>query len=350
MQKEGDKQKHLHLPGMFISELEGAFDEMGQPKFRAKQMMDWYYAKGVQTFDAMKNLPAELRARAAERIDLYRSSVDEQLTAADGTMKLLLKLKDDARIETVIIPEPERLTCCISSQVGCAMGCVFCASGMCGLERSLSPGEIVEEVMQAGRAAGRRVTHVVVMGVGEPLANYKAVVKALKILNADWSLNIAARRITVSTVGFPEAIEQLAAEGLQLNLAISLHAPNDLIRNQIVPSNRRIGMDRLLHAGRHYFAKTGREITLEYALIAGMNDGVAAAEELARRLKDYPCTVNVIPYNPVHELGMAAPTEKGVQEFVDVLHHRGIRATVRRPRGVEISAACGQLRASKAKT
>jgi len=340
------KTKRLHLPGLYLREIEDACVELGQPAYRAKQMADWFYGKGVQTFDEMRNLPADFRSRAAQKIDLYRATVEQQLTAADGTMKLLLSLNDGAQIETVAIPEAERLTCCVSSQVGCAMACAFCASGRCGFERNLAPGEIVEQVLHAGRAAGSRITHIVVMGVGEPLANFRAMVKAIRVVNADWALGIAARRITVSSVGFPEAIERLAAEGLQINLAISLHAPNDRIRNQIVPANRKVGIDRLLHAGRHYFARTGREITFEYVLIAGINDGAAAAEELARKLKDYPCTVNVIPCNPVHELGMQPPTDQGVQEFIGVLHHRGIKATVRRPRGVEIAAACGQLRAA----
>ena len=343
---ETKPQDRLHLPGLFLNELEDACIAMGEQAYRAQQIADWFYSKGARSFDEMLNLPADFRRQAGQKIDLYRSTAEQQLTAPDGTMKLLLKLADGARIETVIIPEADRLTCCVSSQVGCAMGCAFCASGMCGFERNLAPGEIVEEVLHGAHAAGGRVTHVVVMGVGEPMANYKALLKALRIVNAEWALGIAARRITVSTVGFPAAIERLAHEGLQINLAISLHAPNDRIRNEIVPANRKIGIDRLLHAARHYFAKTGREITFEYALIAGLNDGLAAAEELARRLKGYPCTVNVIACNPVHELGFEAPTEEAVQEFVDVLHRRGIRATIRRPRGVEIAAACGQLRAT----
>jgi len=346
---EAPKTKRLHLPGLYLRELEDACASLGQPAYRAKQMADWFYGKGVRSFDEMRNLPAEFRSRAAEKIDLYRAAVEQKHAAPDGTIKLLLSLHDGARIETVAIPEADRLTCCVSSQVGCAMACALCASGRSGFERNLAPGEIVEQVLHAGQAAGSRITHIVVMGVGEPLANLRAVVKAVRIINADWALGIAARRITVSSVGFPEAIERLSAEGLQINLAISLHAPNDRIRNEIVPANRKVGIDRLLHAGRHYFAKTGREITFEYVLIAGLNDGEAAAEELARRLKDYPCTVNVIPCNPVHEFGMQPPTERGVQEFIGVLHRRKIKATVRRPRGVEIAAACGQLRAASSK-
>ena len=340
------KDRKLHLPGLMLSEIENACVAMNQPAFRARQMADWLYAKGIASFDEMLNLPRDFRTAAAHTFDLLLAAVEQRLEAPDGTVKLLLRQPDGARIETVIIPEPERLTCCISSQVGCGMGCVLCASGMCGIERNLAPGEIVEELLHARKAAAARITHVVVMGIGEPLANYQAVMKALRIINAEWAFNIAARRITVSTVGLPAAIERLADEDMQINLAISLHAPNDLIRNQIVPANRRIGMDRVLHAGRHYFVKTGREITIEYALIAGMNDGPAAAEELARRLKDYPCSVNVIPCNPVPELGLQPPPESEVGEFVDILRRRGIRATVRRPRGVEIAAGCGQLRSS----
>ena len=339
------KEKRLHLPGMMLDEIEDACVAIGQPAFRARQIADWLYDKQVQSFDEMRNLPKDFRSSGAGKFDLYRSEIKETLTASDGTTKLLLELADGKRIETVLIPGAERLTCCVSSQVGCSMGCVFCASGLCGFERNLGAGEIVEQVLHAARAADRRITHIVVMGIGEPLANYKQVVKAIKILNAPWAVNIAARRITLSTVGIPAAIERLAGEGLQINLAISLHASNDRMRNQIVPYNRKVGIDRILHAARHYFAKTGREITIEYALIAGMNDGVAAAEELARRLKDYPCTVNLIPYNPVPELGLEPATDAGVREFVSVLRRRGINVTVRRPRGVDIQAACGQLRA-----
>ncbi|NQT20771.1 MAG: 23S rRNA (adenine(2503)-C(2))-methyltransferase RlmN [Planctomycetes bacterium] len=341
----GKDEMRLHVPGMMLDEIEDACVAMGARAFRGRQMVDWLYGKLAAGLDEMLNLSKDFRARAAGRFDLYRSQVEETLTASDKTTKLLLKLLDGKRIETVLIPAPERLTCCISTQVGCAMGCILCASGLCGFERNLAAGEIVEQVLHAARAAGSRITHIVVMGIGEPLANYKEVLMAIKILNAPWAFNIAARRITVSTVGIPAAIERLAGEGLQINLAISLHASNDLMRNQIVPVNRKFGMDKILHAARHYFAKTGREITFEYALIAGMNDGVAAAEELARRLKNYPCTVNLIPFNPVPELGLEPATEQGVDEFMAVLRRRGVNVTVRKARGVDIHAACGQLRA-----
>ena len=342
----GNEQR-LHLPGMMLDEIEDACVAMGEQAFRGRQIADWIYDKLAPGLDGMLNLSKDFRARAAGRFDLYRLQVEETLTAADKTTKLLLGLADGNRIETVLIPAAERLTCCISTQVGCAMGCILCASGLCGFERNLAAGEIVEQVLHAARAAGRRITHIVVMGIGEPLANYEQVLRAVRVFNAPWAFNIAARRITVSTVGIPAAIEQLAGEGLQINLAISLHASNDRMRNQIVPSNRKFGMDKILHAARHYFAKTGREITLEYALIAGMNDGVAAAEELARRLKDYPCTVNLIPFNPVPELGLEPSTGQDVEKFVTVLRRRGINVTLRKARGVDIHAACGQLRARK---
>jgi 23S rRNA (adenine2503-C2)-methyltransferase len=340
-------EERLHLPGMMLDEVEDACVAMGEQAFRGRQIADWIYGKLAPGLDGMLNLSKDFRARAADRFDLYRSQVEETLTASDETTKLLLRLADGNRIETVLIPAAERLTCCISTQVGCAMGCILCASGLCGFERNLAAGEIVEQVLHGARAAGRRITHIVVMGIGEPLANYEQVLRAIRIFNAPWALNIAARRMTVSTVGIPAAIEQLAGEGLQINLAISLHASNDRMRNQIVPSNRKLGMDKTLHAARHYFAKTGREITFEYALIAGMNDGVAAAEELARRLKDYPCTVNLIPFNPVPELGLEPSTGQDVEEFVTVLRRRGINVTLRKARGVDIQAACGQLRARK---
>lgn len=332
---------------MMLDEIEDACVAMGEQAFRGRQVVDWIYDKLAPGLDEMLNLPKDFRARAAGRFDLYRSQVEKTLTASDETKKLLLRLADANRIETVLIPAAERLTCCISTQVGCAMGCILCASGLCGFERNLAAGEIVEQVLHAARAASRRITHIVVMGIGEPLANYEQVLRAIRIFNAPWAFNIAARRMTVSTVGIPAAIERLAGEGLQVNLAISLHASNDRMRNQIVPSNRKFGMDKILHAARHYFAKTSREITFEYALIAGMNDGVAAAEELARRLKDYPCTVNLIPFNPMPELGLEPSTGRDVEEFMTVLRRRGINVTLRRARGVDIHAACGQLRARK---
>jgi len=342
-----EKEERLHLPGMTLDEIEDACVALGRPAFRGRQIAGWLYNKLVADFSGMRNLPADFRAQAARRMDVRRAEVEETHKAADDTTRLLLRLHDGKHIETVLIPDGKRLTCCISSQVGCSMGCIFCASGLAGLERNLGAGEIVEQVLHAARAAEGRITHIVVMGIGEPLANYRAVVRAIRILNAPWGLNIAARRITLSTVGIPAAIERLANEDLQINLAISLHAPNDRIRNQIVPANRTTGIDRILHAARHYYAKTGREITIEYALIAGMNDGAAAAEELTRRLRDFPCTVNVIPFNPVAELGLRPPAQQDVREFVDVLRRRGINATLRRRRGVEIEAACGQLRASR---
>jgi len=340
----------LHVPGITIEELTDAVVALSQPAFRAKQIFDWLYRKLVCDFAEMRNLPKNLRDQAAAKLLICRASVEDMIVSKDDTQKLLLRLHDGARIETVVIPEKERLSCCISSQVGCGMGCVLCASGMFGLERNLTAGEIVEQVLHAAKQVGRQPTHIVVMGIGEPLANYDAVLKALRILNADWAFNIAARRITVSTVGIPEGIERLAGEQLQINLAISLHAPNDMIRNQIVPANRRFGMDKILHAGRHYFTKTGREITIEYALVAGMNDGMAAAEELARRLKNYPCTVNLIACNPVPELGVKPPPHTDVKQFLEVLHKRGIKATLRKPRGGEVGAGCGQLRAERVKS
>jgi len=329
---------------MTLSEIEDACVALGQPAFRGRQIAHWLYSKLATDFTEMRNLPKEFRTLAAKRMDVLRAHVEETRTAADGTARLLLRLHDGKHIETVLIPEGKRLTCCISSQVGCSMGCILCASGQAGLERHLTAGEIVEQVLHASRAAGRRISHIVVMGIGEPLANYRAVVRAVRILNAEWALNIAARRFTVSTVGIPAAIERLADEGLQVNLAVSLHAPNDRMRNQIVPANRRTGIDKILHAARHYYAKTGREVTIEYALIAGMNDGPAAAEELARRLRDFPCTVNLIPFNPVAGTDLQPPTAAGVREFFDILRRRGLNVTIRRRRGVEVEAACGQLR------
>ena len=255
-------------------------------------------------------------------------------------------MHDDNIIESVLIRDRQRITACISSQVGCASACGFCASGIHGLVRNLSIGEIVEQLLHIKNSlpSGQMITNVVLMGIGEPLANYDNVLKAIRIINADWGLGIGARKITVSTIGLIKGIKRLADEGLQINLSISLHAPNDTIRNLIVPINKGTGIKNILAAAQEYFEKTGREVTFEYVLIDGVNSSVENAKELAEKLKNFQCNINVIPLNPVPEFTCKPPSEKKVKAFCAVLEEAGINANLRRKKGSGINAACGQLR------
>jgi 23S rRNA (adenine2503-C2)-methyltransferase len=247
------------------------------------------------------------------------------------------------------MPEDDRRTACISTQVGCAMGCMFCASGLFGVKRNLSTGEILDQILRLDRLLppNDRLTNVVVMGMGEPLANLKHLLPALDTLNEKGGLGLGARRITVSTVGLPEKIRELAGHGTPYNLAVSLHAPNDELRNQIVPVNRKIGIDEILAAADDYFATTGRRVTYEYCLLAGVNDEPAQARELARLLRDRNAHVNVIPMNPVSAVDLHTPSQPRTQLFVETLRHGGVNVTVRKRKGADIDAACGQLRLSE---
>lgn len=356
----------LHLPGMTLDELRAHFAERGLPAFRANQVVEWVYAKGVSDFAQMTNLPLAMRSEMAQQIDIFRSTVRSQRVSADGTYKLLLGLDDDALTETVWIPDGERNTACLSSQVGCPVGCRFCASGIGGVERSLTAGEIVEQALQVSRliAAARptaepggsgpsdrssrpgrqpRLSNIVMMGMGEPLANYAQVVRALRILNAPWGLNIGARRMTVSTVGLPRQIRQLADESLPVNLALSLHAPTDALRQALIPWGK-VPIRELLDACGYYFERTGREITLEYVLLAGVNDHPEHARELANIARRLRANVNLLRYNPVPGAPYTRPTAADAMAFQELLRGGGVNAHTRRSRGRDIDAACGQLR------
>jgi len=359
--------------------LSGWFESHGLPAYRARQVMEWVYGHGAVSFEQMTNLPAGLRAELAGEFAIYRSTVAADSEAPDGTRKLLLCWPDGATSECVLIPEPERNTACISSQVGCPVQCTFCASGIGGLERQLTAGEIIEQAMRvqalcaapatglhrafrAGGAAPQRcvpapepdartpkpkfraLTNIVFMGIGEPLANYEAVVAAVRTINAPWGMNIGARRITISTVGLPRQIRRLADEGLQINLAISLHAASDDLRRRLIPWAERVSISELVDAARYYFERTGREVTLEYVMRGGVNVRSADAQRLARVTRQMRCNVNLIPYNPVAGRSYRRPDDGTVQEFVRALRERGVNAHVRRSRGLEIDAACGQLR------
>lgn len=318
----------------------------GVPSYRADQIRRWIFGKRLGDFAEMHDLPAALRQQLAESFSLFPAEVTAHQAARDRTEKLLLKLDDSELVECVLMREPDRRTVCISTQVGCAMGCVFCASGMRGLKRNLTTGEILEQVLRLDRLLTRdeAITNLVVMGIGEPLANLKALLPALESLNDKGGLGLGARRITISTVGLPEKIRELARLGKAYNLAVSLHAPNDELRTQLVPVNRNIGIDEILQATDDFFAETGRRVTYEYVLLSGVNDAPRHARELAHRLRTRVAHVNLIPMNGVTGLPFVEPTAPRTQEFVKILEEFGLPVTVRKRKGADIDAACGQLR------
>ena len=322
------------------------------PAYRAEQIRRWIFGKRINDFAEMHDLPNSLRADLAAEFSLFPALLSQHRVASDATEKLLLELNDHQFIECVLMREPDRRTICISTQVGCAMGCVFCASGILGLKRNLSTGEILEQVLRLDRLLpkGEQITNVVVMGIGEPLANLKSLVPALDALNEKGGLGLGARRITISTVGLPDQIRTLAQLGKQFNLAVSLHAPNDELRDRLVPVNRRIGLESILNAADDYFAVTGRRVTYEYVLLSGVNDEPSHAYELAHHLKDRISHVNLIPMNGVSDLDFVAPTAPRTDEFVRILESFGIPATVRKRKGADIDAACGQLRLAQQNT
>jgi 23S rRNA (adenine2503-C2)-methyltransferase len=319
----------------------------GEKPFHAKQILGWIYDKFVLNWDEMSNLSKELRAKLSAHI---RASVLEKVKVTESddreTFKFLWRLHDGQLIESVLICSSTRRTVCVSSQVGCPARCAFCASGQQGFFRNLRPTEIVEQVLQINKwlaAKGEFVSHVVYMGMGEPLKNYDSVVKSIRLLSHPDLLNISQRRITVSTVGIVEGIKRLSSEGLKVNLVLSLHAPNQHIRKKIIPYARKYPLEEILVAMDEYAQKTKRDITFEYTLIAGINDHPDHALELAHLLKGKQCTVNLIPYNPVMGLRLKRPEKKAVKQFRTVLFGSHIVNTCRYTKGEDIAAACGQL-------
>lgn len=321
------------------------------PHYRAEQIRRWIFGKRVTDFAAMHDLPNSLRQAMAESFSLFPAEIARHQIAKDRTEKLLLKLDDGEFVECVLMREDDRRTVCLSTQVGCAMGCVFCASGMLGVKRNLTTGEILEQVLRLDRLLPleERITNIVVMGIGEPLANLKNLIPALDSLNAKGGMGLGARRITISTVGLPEKIRELAGIDRQYNLAVSLHAPNDDLRTKLVPVNKTIGIHEVLAAADFYFEQTGRRVTYEYVLLSGVNDLPEHARELAALLKPRIAHVNLIPMNSVTELPFVEPTAPRTAEFVRTLEQHGIPATVRKRKGADIDAACGQLRLNAVK-
>ena len=340
------------------SELEALLVEWKYPKFRAKQIWEWTYKHYVADFEQMSNLPKELRTRLAENFTLDPlTPVTQIVSLAGDTQKVLFQLPDGNLIEAVLMLYDKRRTLCISSQAGCAMGCVFCATAQGGLARNLTPGEIMAQVLFFARFLATpelspqmdierpsAVTNIVLMGMGEPLHNYDNVWTALHRLTEADSFGLGARNITLSTVGLVAGIEKMADEPLQIGLAVSLHASNDTLRSQLVPVNKGYPIEKLLDAIELYIAKTHRRVTFEYALMAGINDSEEIAEELAGRIRHLLCHVNVIPLNPIPDSKFQPSSDHDTQRFVEILREAGISATIRLRRGIEINAGCGQLR------
>ena len=340
----------IDIKSMNINELEDLLKELGQPKFRAKQIFDWLHAKQVDSFEEMTNLSKGLREKLSETASINGVEMVRKLVSQiDGTRKYLFALSDGAIIESVLMKYEHGNTVCISTQVGCRMGCKFCASTLDGVERGLTAGEMLSQIYAIQKDCGERVHGTVLMGSGEPLDNYDNVVKFLRLINDPKGQNMGQRHITLSTCGLVEKIYDLAEKDLQITLAVSLHAPNDGIRTQTMPIAKVYSMDRLLQACRDYADKTKRRITFEYALIHGVNDGDEHAWELVKKLRDMLCHINLIPVNDVKERNYVKSTAERVKRFASILNENGVETTVRRKLGSDIDAACGQLRRSHMK-
>ncbi len=337
----------IDIKSMNITELEDLLKELGEPKFRAKQIFDWLHAKQVDTFEEMTNLSKGLREKLSETAAIYGVELVRKLVSQiDGTRKYLFALHDGAIIESVLMKYEHGNTVCISTQVGCRMGCKFCASTLDGVERGLTAGEMLSQIYAIQKDCGERVHGTVLMGSGEPLDNYDNVVKFLRLINDPKGQNMGQRHITLSTCGLVDNMYRLAEEELQITLAVSLHAPNDGIRTQTMPIAKVYSMEKLLQACRDYADRTKRRITFEYALIHGVNDGDEHAWELVKKLRDMLCHVNLIPVNDVKERNYVKSTADRVKRFAGILNDNGVETTVRRKLGSDIDAACGQLRRS----
>ena len=336
----------VNVIDLTTDELRARFQKDKIEPYRAQQVHQWVFEKGVYEFDKMTNLPVELRARIKEKysVDLPEI-VDRERSSGDKSTKLLLKLKKGDFVEAVLMPLETRTTVCISSQVGCKFHCAFCASGQNGFMRNLTSGEILGQVLRArDLAPDKKITNLVYMGIGEPFDNYDNLLKSIRQLNAKGSMGIGARRITVSTCGVVPKIERFSDEGMQIELSVSLHGPNDTVRGSIMPVNQAFPVKELMAVCKKYAKKTKRAITFEYILIKGVNSSITIANQLGRLLEGMLCKVNLIPYNPIEEFPHEAPNYQDIVKFQQTLQNYGIRTTVRFSKGQDIQAACGQLR------
>ena len=337
-----------NLYGYKLEDLEELMISMGQKKYRATQIFKWIYERGVTNFDEMSDISLSFREVLKNEFTLSIPTIYKKQISSDGTIKLLLSLGDDSKIETVLMRYNYGLVACVTSQVGCNMGCAFCASGLFKKQRNLEVHELVGQILVLNnllKEENKKITHVVVMGTGEPFDNYDNVMKFIRILNNPHGFAIGARHLTVSTCGLVEKIREYANEGIQINLAISLHAPSDKIRNKIMPISLKYPLDQLMDAVKYYEATAKRRVTFEYILLEDINDSIENAKELAKLIKGTTSYVNLIPYNPVGELKYKRTSGNRVHRFMDALIKEGVNVTVRKEFGTDIDAACGQLRA-----
>jgi len=340
------------IKSLQFDELEKLVERLGEPRYRARQIADWLYQKRVQSFEEMTDLPGGFRVRLAEEFAFGKLNIVRVLGSRDTTRKFLFRLADESLIETVLIPaspalygsRSDRRTVCVSTQVGCAYGCKFCASGLEGFSRNLQPNEIVDQIIAIERETGEKIDNIVFMGMGEPLANLDNVMRAIRIINAPWGLGTGARHITVSTSGLAPQIRKLADEKLQIRLAISLHGATDEVRNQIMPINRRYNLETLLAACDYYVSNKKQRLTFEYILIENVNDTPEQAKRLGRIARRLGAKVNLIPYNTVHGLPWSRPSPEQQELFLSIVRQNEVAATLRREKGHDIDAACGQLR------
>jgi 23S rRNA (adenine2503-C2)-methyltransferase len=342
----------MNLVGQNTSQLEQLLRAMNQGGFRGRQVADWIYRKNAASFSEMSNLSRELQTALGETHSLEFPEVVARHESEDGSIKLLLRMRDGENIEAVFLPYPDRASVCISSQAGCAMACSFCATGLGGFRRNLSTTEIIAQPLLASRLApeAARLTHIVFMGMGEPLLNLGNVLPAIHLLHDE--IGVPMRHITVSTVGIIPGIEKLASEKLQLTLAVSLHAPFDELRHRLIPTSLKTRVRDIIAAAKNYVQQTGRRVTFEYVVLGGVNDQSEHARELARLCKGWPCHVNLIPWNAVPDASLEgalfhSPTPSDLREFRNTLESSGIATTQRVQRGADVAAACGQLRAIK---
>ena len=333
----------IDIKSLTFEELKTQIEEMGQPAFRAGQVFRWLHGKGMTDFRRLTDIPQPLREELAGRFRAVRLDLEERQSSRDGTEKFLFKLGDGRFIETVHIPSAKRGTVCVSTQVGCKFGCAFCASGFGGFVRNLAASEIVSQVLFLRHDLGLHVSHVVFMGMGEPLDNFDATARAVRILNSPRGAAVAARRITISTCGLVAGIERLPSLGLQLELSVSLHAAEDGLRDRLVPANRANPLAKLATALKEFSRATGRKVTLEYALISGVNDSPEAADRLARLAGRLRAKVNLIPLSEAGVAGFKASPPAAVEAFRQRLEQKGAAVTIRRSKGGDIRAACGQL-------
>ena len=331
-----------YVCGLLPGELEEALSRAGHEPYRARQILRWVYRRGVLDFSRMTDLPQHLRKELAGPMQISPLRRVSKREAGDGSIKLALRLADGALIEAVVMPYGARATACVSSQVGCAYDCAFCATGSLGLERNLTPAEIVGQALSLRDESAARITNVVFMGMGEPLANYEAVIKAVRIMNDRACLNTGARHMAISTCGLPQQIRRLAAEGLGLHLAVSLNAPDDELRSTLMPVNRRYPVREVIASAREYAITSGRKVSFEYCLLEGINDSPSQAAAVARLIRGFPCMVNLILYNQARG-AYRRPQPAAVQAFRRALRECGVEVALRRSLGEEVAAACGQL-------